>query len=442
MLLSRRSFLRRTAAASAVLGFPAFLRSASPNGMLQVAVVGCNGQGLSDLSDLGSHKKVKFVGFCDIDTSRIAAADKKFPGVPQFQDYREMFAKLGDGFDAVQVSTPDHWHALISLDAMRKGKHVYCQKPLTHTVWEARQMRLGADKAKVITQMGNQIHSAGQYRTAVKWIRDGAIGKIKAVHSWIGNRGNQFTGLSERPKAPAATPPATLNWDLWVGPAPLRDFQPKIYAPFNWRDWMDFGGGGLGDFGCHVLDTVFSSLDLTSPLTIHADVDEPHLETWCKASTISYLFPGTPFTAEKTVPVTWYDGGRRPDAALALLPEGGTLPGGGTLYIGEGGTLVIPHVDSPKLYPVEKFKDFAGEKVKGASHYHVWADAVLANTRTSDGFHYAGPLTETVNLGLIATRFPAKKLEWDAAGMKFPNAPEAEQYLTRTYREGYVAKPV
>jgi predicted dehydrogenase len=326
---------------------------------------------------------------------------------------------------------------LIALDAMARGKHVYCQKPLTHTVWEARQLRLVADRKKVITQMGNQIHSAKEYRTAVKLLRDGVIGKIKAVHSWQGNRGNQYTGLEKRPTDKSAVPPESLNWDLWLGPAPQRDYVPGIYAHFNWRDWVDFGGGTLGDFGCHILDPVFTALELTAPLTIHAENDGLHEETWPGAETITYAFPGTSFTAGRTITVTWYDGGRKPDHSLAQMPEDKKLPGGGSLFIGEEGTMILPHVGMPSLYPVEKFADFKIETVEGTSHYHAWVDAVLAGTRTSDGFHYAGPLTEATMLGNVATRFPGKTLEWAPASMKFPNAPEAAKFLTKKYRKGY-----
>lgn len=399
--------------------------------------MGCKGQGLSDLGQIGSHPKVKFVGFCDVDSARFDEALKKFPGTPTFGDWREMFEKLGDTLDGVQVSTPDHWHAPISLAAMKRGKHVYCQKPLTHTVWEARQMRLAAEKAKVITQMGNQIHSAKEYRTGVKVIRDGVIGKIKEVHSWMGNHGNQFTKLAARPKDKVAPPPASLNWDLWLGPAPTRDYVPDIYAPFKWRDWQDFGGGAMGDFGCHILDPVFTALELTSPISILAENEDPHEETWPGAETIHYVFPGTKYTADSKLTVTWYDGGRQPDAKLAQLPAGKKLPGAGSLFVGEGGTMVLPHVGMPAIYPVEKFAGHKIETVPGASHYHAWVDAALANERTTDGFHYAGPLTETVQLGNLATRVPGKKLEWDAAAMKFPNAPEAERLLTKEYRKGY-----
>lgn len=437
MKISRRTFLSRGTAAA--LAFPAILRAASPNSHLQVAVVGAKGQGFSDLNAIGSHAKVKFTGFCDVDSSRFDQALKKFPGVPTFGDWREMFAQLGDKFDAVQVSTPDHWHALIALDAMKRGKHVYCQKPLTHTVWEARQMRLAADKAKVVTQMGNQIHSAKEYRSAVKAVRDGVIGKVTAVHSMMPNRGNQHTKLSARPTGQTAPPPGTLNWDLWLGPAPLRDFVPGIYAPFNWRDWQDFGGGTLGDFGCHILDPVFTALELTAPVSIQAENEDPHEETWPGAETVRYVFPATKYTTGPTVPVTWHDGGRQPDRSLLHLPADVKLPSAGSVLVGEGGTLIIPHVKMPSVYPTGKTEEQKVEEVKGASHYHAWVDAVLANERTTDGFHYAGPLAETVALGNIATRLPGKKLEWDAPAMKFPNAPDAEKLLTKEYRKGFEA---
>ena len=351
-----------------------------------------------------------------------------------------MFAKLGDSLDAVQVSIPDHMHAFVALDAMRRGKHVYCEKPLTHTVWESRQMRLQADKSKVITQMGNQIHSASEYRTGVKLIREGAIGKIQAVHSWIGNRGNQFTGLAA---APASGPvPATLAWDSWIGTAPMRDFAPDVYHPFKWRDWQDFGSGALGDFGCHILDPVYTALELTAPLTVRVDHDGVNAQTWPDAQTIAYVFPGTPFTAGKTLPLTWYDGGHKPDNALVQMPADAKLPGAGSLFIGEGGTLVLPHVGMPKLYPEEKFAHFDIDPQPGANHYHAWVDGVLANQRTSDGFHYAAPLAEAVQLGNVATHFPGETLIWNAADLRIPKKPEAGSLLTKQYRDGWTIEAV
>jgi predicted dehydrogenase len=440
MLTTRRTFLKSSAAAAAALTCPAVVRSQNAKSALHVAVVGANGQGLSDLTQIGSHSAVKFVGFCDVDTSRLDKADAKFPGVPHFQDFREMFTKLGDGFDAVLVAIPDHMHAFVALDAMRRGKHVYCEKPLTHTVWEARQMRLQAAKSKVVTQMGNQIHSATEYRTAVRLIRDGAIGKITAVHSWQSNAGNNYTHLTA-PPAPG-TPPATLNWDHWIGVAPARDFAPDVYHPFKWRDWQDFGSGTLGDFGCHILDPVFTALELTAPVSVRAENEGLNKQTWPAAETVNYVFPGTAWTVGKTLPLTWYDGGRRPDLVHAQIPDGKKLPGSGSLFVGEGGSLVLPHVGMPQLYPEEKFAAFEMKKEPGSSHYHAWVDAALGGTKTTDGFDYAGPLTETVQLGNIATRFPGVTLEWNAAGLRIPNKPEAERLLTTTYREGWKIAPV
>lgn len=435
---TRRSFLKSSA--FALWGFPAVVRALNQNSNLQVAVVGADGQGFSDLTRIGTHSRVKFVGFCDVDTTRFAHADSKFPGVAHFQDFREMFAKLGDGLDAVQVSTPDHMHAYITLDAMRRGKHVYCEKPLTHTVWEARQMRLQAAKSGVITQMGNQIHSAAEYRTGVKLIRDGVIGKITAVHSWQGNRGNAHTKLTALPEAGA--PPDSLNWESWIGVAPMREFSPAAYHPFNWRDWQDFGGGAMGDFGCHILDPVFTALGLTAPLTIRAENEGSNEQTWPAAETVQYVFPGTELTAEKTLPVTWYDGGRTPDPALAQLPEGKKLPSSGSLFIGEGGVMILPHVGMPQLYPQEKFAAYEMKKEPGLDHYHAWVDGALVNTKTTDSFEYAGPLTETVQLGNVATRVPGTTLEWDAANLRIANEPKANPLLTKVYRDGWKIEPV
>ncbi|MDQ3625372.1 MAG: Gfo/Idh/MocA family oxidoreductase [Verrucomicrobiota bacterium] len=433
MTTSRRTFLKTSAAA--VLGFPAILRAASPNSNLQVAVVGCAGMGFFDMTQIGSHPRVKLAGLCDVDTARFEKADQKFPGIPHFQDFREMFAKLGDSFDAVQVSTPDHMHAFVALDAMRRGKHVYCQKPLTHTVWEARQMRLQAAKSKVVTQMGNQIHSASEYRTAVRLVRDGAIGKIKEVHSWQKNNGNGYTKLTA-PPAPGPVP-ASLNWDGWIGAAPLRDYAPGVYHPFNWRDWQDFGGGTMGDFGCHILDPVFTALELTAPLSIRAENEGLNPHSWPSAETIRFVFPGTAFTLDKTLPLTWHDGGRQPDRSLAQMPADKKLPGSGSLLIGEGGVLIIPHVAMPQLYPEEKFSASEMVKEPKANHYHAWVDAALAGTSTTDSFEYAGSLTEAVQLGNVATRLPGVTLEWDSAAMRIPNSREAEALLTKEYRAGW-----
>ena len=439
--LSRRAFLQTSAAgAAAALAAPAVISAQTLKTELHVAAIGANGMGWADLSSVGSHAKVKFVGFCDVDSARFDKVDEKFPGVAHFADYREMIDKLGDKLDAVIVSTPDHMHAPAAMYAMNRGKHCYCQKPLTHTVWEARQMRLLADKKQLITQMGNQIHSNLEYRLGVKILKSGAIGKISAVHSWVGVKGqNYYQGTARPPEAPV---PKSLDWNLWIGCAPERPFAEKWYHPFNWRDWQDFGSGALGDFACHILDPVFTALDLTAPQTIQCDHEGFNPELWPGPETVKYVFPATKYTAGDTLPVTWYDGGRKPPRELAQMPEGVELPGGGSLFIGEGGTMVLPHVGRPQLYPEEKYREIDIPAVVGLNHWHVWVDAVLSNTRTSDGFHYAGPLTETVQLGNIAALHPGKTLEWDVEALKFKNLPEANALLTKKYRKGFEVEAV
>ena len=439
--LSRRAFLQTSAAgAAAALAAPAVISAQTLKTELHVAAIGANGMGWSDLSSVGSHAKVKFVGFCDVDSARFDKVDEKFPGVAHFADYREMIDKLGDKLDAVIVSTPDHMHAPAAMYAMNRGKHCYCQKPLTHTVWEARQMRLLADKKQLITQMGNQIHSNLEYRLGVKILKSGAIGKITAVHSWVGVKGqNYYQGTARPPEAPV---PKSLDWNLWIGCAPERPFAEKWYHPFNWRDWQDFGSGALGDFACHILDPVFTALDLTAPQTIQCDHEGFNPELWPGPETVKYVFPATKYTAGDTLPVTWYDGGRKPPRELAQMPEGVELPGGGSLFIGEGGTMVLPHVGRPQLYPEEKYREIDIPAVVGLNHWHVWVDAVLSNTRTSDGFHYAGPLTETVQLGNIAALYPGKTLEWDVEALSIKNLPEANTLLTKKYRKGFEVEAV
>lgn len=432
---SRRQFLQYGTAGLGVLAAPVFLRSDDRAKQLHVACVGVKGMGYADLSNIGSHPGVKFVGFCDVDASRFDEADAAFPGVPHFTDFREMFAELGDTVDAISVSTPDHMHAPISIAAMRLGKHVFCQKPLTHTVWEARQMRLVAEEMGVITQMGNQIHSHIAYRLGTRLIREGAIGKVKQVHSWVGVQGRQYNNRTDRPAS--APVPEGLDWDLWLGVAPERPFAAEVYHPFKWRDWQDFGSGALGDFGCHILDPVFTALGLTSPLSIMAENEGTTNEVWPGPETVTFVFPGTEFTEGADLQVIWRDGGLQPPRELAKLPDGVDLPSSGSLFIGEKGNMVLPHVDMPQLYPIETYKDFAMPEETDLNHWHRWVDGVLAGTKTSDGFHYAGPLTETVQLGNVAARLPGQELQWDAEALTIPNNSEANRLLTKEYRAGW-----
>ncbi len=435
-MLNRRTFIG-TAVAS-TLAAPAIVRGQNLNSKLQLGGIGCEGKGLSDITAMASHEKSHFVGLADIDLDRIANAKKVSPDAEVFQDYRDMLEKLGDKIDAVTVSTPDHMHAFIGLDVMRQGKHVYCQKPLTHNVWEARQMTLQAKKSNVITRLGNQIHSHEFYRTGVAAIQSGVIGKVKQVHSWCAATGHGKSFHLNRPKNPVA-PPTSLQWDKWVGVAPMRPFgEWKVYHPWGWRDWQDFGNGALGDFGCHILDPVFTALKIDqAPLHFTADHSGMNDEVWPAQTTVKYVFPGTELTTDGNLSITWYDGGRLPSTGGSHLPATEALPASGSLFIGESGSLVQPHVGAPRLYPGGKI-----EKVEGLNHYHGWIDGCLSGTQPSDGFDYGGPLTEAVLLGNIAVRYRGTKLEWDAAAMQITNHEEANQWLRREYRDGWDIQPV
>ncbi|MEQ9070071.1 MAG: Gfo/Idh/MocA family oxidoreductase [Gimesia chilikensis] len=433
---TRRDFLKTTVAAAAASTFaaPAFVRGQNLNSQLQFAGIGTDGKGYSDIKLIASHDKVKCVAFCDVDLARTEKVKPLAPEAPIYQDYKAMLDELGDKIDAVSVSTPDHTHAIISMDAMQRGKHVYCQKPLTRTVWEARQMRLQAKKSGVITRMGNQIHSHSAYRTGVKAIQDGVIGKVKAVHSWVGTTGHGRSGLLEPPKTNEAVP-KTLDWNLWVSVAPMRPYGGnRVYHPFTWRDWQDFGSGAIGDFGCHLLDPVYTALKITGdPISVHSEHTGMNDEVWPAQETIKYIIPGTQYTAGRSLPINWYDGGRRPANGIAKLLPGQSLPGGGSIFVGEKGNMILPHVGMPFV----NIEGVTIEPVEGLDHYHGWVDGCLSGKQPSDGFEYGGHLTEAVQLGNVAAYFPGETLEFDGKALKITNNSAANKYLTRDYRTGF-----
>jgi predicted dehydrogenase len=438
---TRRHFLKASASFLAVA--PAIAQGRNLNSKLQIASIGTDGKGYSDTIKMADHERVRHVAFCDVDLARTQGVLKLQADVPVFQDYREMFDKLGDAIDAVTVSTPDHMHAYVSLDAMRRGKHVHCQKPLTHTVWEARQMALQAARSGVITRMGNQIHSHTHYRTAVQAVQSGKIGKVERVHSWVNAAGHGRSGFLDRPKK-AQIIPKTLDWDLWLGVAPERPYGgDRVYHPWGWRDWQDFGSGALGDFGCHILDPVFTALNLKGdPIEIKAEHTGMNDEVWPAQSTVHYLFPGTEFTEKEKLRITWYNGGLKPSLGGTHVPENRELPKSGSLIIGETGTLLLPHVAAPRFYPEAKFPAGSIKVAEDLNHYHGFVDGCLSGRQPSDGFDYGGPLTETVQLGNIASRFPGQTLTWDAPELRFPGFEEANRYVSKNYRKGWEIKPV
>ena len=442
-MISRRRFLETCGAASAVFAAPAFVSGRNLNTKLQMAGVGCEAKGWSDIREMATHSQVEYIAFCDVDLARTSKVRELNPDAPVYQNYEGMFDKLGGKIDAVTVSTPDHMHAYIGLDAMRRGMHVHCQKPLTHTVWEARQMRLQAKKSGVITRMGNQIHSHTSYRTAVNLVQSGAIGKVKRVHSWCAATGHGKSFHISRPKNPPSTA-ESVDWDKWIGVAPMRPYGgDRVYHPWGWRDWQDFGNGSLGDFGCHILDPVFTALKITgAPFDFKADHTGLNDEVWPAQTTVNYTFPGTEYTTGDKLAISWNDGGRLPSVSGSHVSGTTALPRSGSLLIGEKGSLVLPHVGEPRLYPQEKYADFKVETAENLNHYHGFVDGCISGKQPSDGFDYAGPLTESVLLGNIAVRYRGEMLKWDADAMKITNNDDANQWLTRDYRAGWEIKPV
>ncbi len=435
--VNRRAFLQVSAvgAAHALLGSSA--RARDLNGKLRLAAIGTGNKGQDDLLSVAASPRVEVVALCDVDHShsRFGWAAEKYPRAARYADFRRLLDEEAT-FDAVTVSTPDHMHAPIAVAAMQLGKHVFCQKPLTHTVNEARRMREVAQQNRIVTQMGNQCQSSPEYRTAVELVHDGAIGKVREVHSW------QSGGMEWLPKnshpAGADPIPTTLAWDLWLGVAPERPYKSKLYHPFNWRGWQDFGTGQLGDFGCHILDPVFMALELTAPTTIEAEAPAIDDQIWAPKSKVSYEFPGTSRTAGDALPITWYDGvGHKPDREGLGVPDGYELPHAGSVLIGENGTMIIPHWSMPQLFPEDKFREYKMPDVGEVNHYTSWADACLGDGQTTSHFGYAGPLAEAVLLGVVAIRFPKEQLQWDARRGEFTHHADATARLTKEYRSGW-----
>jgi len=434
--ITRRRFMKQVAGAGLALPLiaPRLGFAESPNGKLQHAAVGAGGRGRADLNEIVKSGKVDVVALCDVDENTLNEAGQAFPGARKYRDWREMLAKEEKNIDSVSVGTPDHMHAPVAMSALRLGKHVFCEKPLTHEVYEARQVTEAARKAGVVTQMGIQIHSHVVYRTAVRLIQDGAIGKVKEWHSWCSAHGSAEDLARPEGEDPV---PAHLDWDLWIGVAPFRPFKEDIYHPNRWRAWQDFGCGALGDFGCHIFDPVFTALEIGPPLSVRAEEMAMGKEVWPVSQVVHYEFPGTSMTSGKIIEGTWRDGGKQPSPEVAGLPKDFELPKSGSLIIGEEGVLLLPHYDKPRLLPEEKFANYAHPEVDDVNHYAAWVNACLSGGKAPANFDYSGPLAEAVLLGNVAARMSGKALMWDAANLKVTNVPEANDLLRRAYREGW-----
>jgi predicted dehydrogenase len=431
--LQRREFLKTSSAIALFSILPAGARAASPNGKLRTAHIGVGGMGGADLNSIASHPRVEVAALCDVDLTRLTGASSRHPNAKRFRDYREMISSLGDTIDAVVVSTPDHTHAPAAMTALQHGKPVYCQKPLTHEVFEARRLREVAEAKDLTTQMGIQVHSSAPYRRAARMIQDGVIGKVSQVHAWS----NKNWGYDGQAFSAEHQVPDVLDWNLWIGTRRERPFVPGVYHPGNWRKLVDFGTGTLGDMGVHIFDTPYDALELTFPKWAKTTCRPPTGVGHPERNIVEYEFPGTKHTADALL-WKWYDGSFAPPASAGLnLPAGMSLPGQGALFVGEGGTMLLPHVGEAVLFPEEKFRDFKRPDVPGGNHYHQWVDACLGNGKTSASFSYAGPLTEALLLGVVANRFPDQQLMWDAEKLEVTNQPEANRLLKSDYREGF-----
>ncbi|HWG44566.1 MAG TPA: Gfo/Idh/MocA family oxidoreductase [Gemmataceae bacterium] len=435
--ISRRAALKRFAAAG--LAAPFVFRAhtnAAPSETIYHASFGANGMALSDINSLTGSKHLKLVAVADVDLNRTAEVKKRFPDAKIYQDWRELLDKEKN-LNSVNVSTPDHMHAPITMRAMQQGLHVYTQKPLTQTIYEARQLAHVAGEKKLVTQMGIQIHSHPVHRQVVATIQAGAIGKVKEVHSWSGK------GWGDKNPRPDRTDPVPqgFNWDDWLGVAAKRPFiGGGYYHPGNWRKRLDFGTGTFGDMGCHILDPVYGSMALTTPTSVRSEEEEkPNADNWSLNVHVRYVFPGTKFTTE-TLTLHWYNGHNRPPKEVQALLGSEKMIDQGSIYIGTKGVLYSPYIAKPVLLPADQFTDYKLPDAGGANHYLQFVEACRGNGKTSAPFAYSGPLTETVLLGCLATRFPKTTLEWSAAELKVTNVEKANQYVRRHYREGWEVK--
>jgi predicted dehydrogenase len=434
---SRRQFLK-TASAVAVAA-PWFWVPAAAQRRVRHASFGASGQAFSDLNAFAKHPAFDLVAVADVDLCRVERVLQKFPKVRVYQDWREMLKKEHRNIDSVNVSTPDHMHAVQAIEAMRRGKHVYVQKPLASTLRETRAITEYARRAPLISQMGIQVSSSEVQRYGEWLVRSGVAGKIREVHTFS----NKSWGDDKPLPDGIDTVPPTLDWDEWLGVAARRPYKRGAYHPGQWRRRVDFGTGTLGDMGCHIYSPPYRALELTSPTQVTAFGPPPTPESWAVKAKVHLVYPGTQYTAGPTVDMWWYDGGELPPESLRAQIDQ-PLPDQGSIVVGTEGLIVLPHGPAPFVLPKEKMERLQKPEIAPRDHYAEFLDAVLAGGTTpcSAGFDYSGPLTESVLMGNVGARFPGETLTFDPAALTFTGKPEANKYLTRSYRDGYEIKGV
>jgi predicted dehydrogenase len=437
---SRRRFLRDSAVVSAVtLGFPAILSSRSPGSKLNIAIIGAGGRGAANTAEVATEN---IVALCDVDGANLSKAAAQYPQARTYKDFRKLYEK-SDDIDAVVVSTAEHTHAVATMPALRMKKHVYCEKPLTHDVREARAIMEAARSAGVVTQMGIQIHSGDNYRRVVEIIQSGAIGPVKEVHVWVSRAwgwqteeeakaNGDIVFVQERPREEMPVPEG-LDWDLWIGPAPYRPYN-DVYVPGpKWYRWWDFGNGTMSDLGSHWIDLPFWALKLDAPLTIEAGGPPPNKEIAPASMSAKYTYGARGELPGLTL--TWYQGTERPE----IWKEGG-IPQwkNGALFIGEKGMLLADY-GKYVLLPEKEFSEFKPPPQlfpKSPGQQQEWVNACKTGEATTCDFSYSGRLTEANHLGNVAYR-AGGKIEWDSKNLRIPNDPEANRFLAQTYREGW-----
>jgi predicted dehydrogenase len=425
---SRRSFLKRTSLTAAgvwVGASPLLARKLSANDKLNIGVIGTANRAASNIAGV---KNENIVAICDVDENFLAQAQQKLPSAKTYTDFRRLIDQKD--IDAIVVSTPDHTHAIAAMTALKSGRPVYCEKPLAHTVHEVRALIAKAAETKLATQMGTQIHATTNYRRCVELVQSGAIGSIKEVHVWCEK------SLVALPKFTTATVPSSFHWDLWLGPASDRQYRPD-YAPKTWRHWWDFGGGTLGDMGCHYIDLAFWALKLRRPTHIEAQGPPVHAE-----NTPAWLIVNWDFPARGELPpvrLSWYDGGYSPKILRESLSADKLKRWrNGVLFVGSKG-LLLGDYTKHLLLPEKSFAGFSAPAPSipnSIGHHEEWIQACKTGSPTTCNFDYSGPLAETVLLGIVAYR-GGKKLDYDGATGQIINTTAANQYLTREYRKGW-----